>query len=173
MAKFALVDIETTGLNPNKHEIIEMGVIVFDSETHKVLQQLDMRIKPERPEDGDPKAYAVNGYNAEEWENCMSLKMAMELFSVWTQGATFLAYNVTFDWVFIQEAFNKTGVPNNMHYHRMCLMSMAHIKLIHTNIPGLRLKNVCQYLNIPPEPEVHRAIHGAQAAFEVYKELSK
>lgn len=168
--KIALVDIETTGLDPRKHEIIEMGVVIFESDTNKIIQCLDMRIKPERPEDGDPKAYALNGYNKEEWGNCMSLSTAMKLFSTNTVGATFLAYNVTFDWGFMSEAFQKTGIPNEMHYHRMCLMSMAWVKLPHEG-QGWKLKNVCERLGVEPEPEVHRAINGAMSAFKVYKKL--
>ncbi len=169
--KIAAVDIETTGLDPRKHEIIEIGVVLFESETGQILETLNLKVKPERPEDGEPKAYEVNGYTEEAWKDGMPLTEAMYLFREMTSGARMMAYNITFDWGFIQEAFRSTGASNGLHYHKLCLMSMAIIKLPHDKVKSWKLKDVAESLGIPPEPSVHRALNGAMSAYEVYKQL--
>ena len=54
-----IIDIETTGLNPKKHSILEIGALDFNNPTNQFYQKC-------RIFDGaeiDPKALMVNGYN--------------------------------------------------------------------------------------------------------------
>jgi DNA polymerase III epsilon subunit-like protein len=55
------------------------------------------------------------------------------------------------------------------HYHRLDLLTLAWDRLP----PGafLSLKKVCERLDIPPEPDLHRALAGALSAFKVLKKL--
>lgn len=167
----ALVDLETTGLNGNADEIIEIGCIVFDTKTMEILDTMDVKVLPEHIETASPRALEVNGYVEEAWVDAVTLHQAIMTLSEKTRGTTLMAYNVTFDWSFLKTAFETTGHPNEMDYHRLDLLSIAWARLPHHKVSSWSLKTVCIYLGIAPEPKVHRAIHGAEAAYEVYRKL--
>lgn len=173
MSRIAIVDIETSGLDPARHEILEIGMVLFDSRSFAILDTLDLRVKPEHPETGDAKAFAVNGYNAEEWDGCMDLRLALTLFKARTEDATFCAHNMIFDWSFLSAASEKTGVALNFDYHKLDLLSIAWAKIPHVKVQSWSLKTICAYLGVPPEPKLHRGLQGAMKEYECYKALMK
>src|SRR5690606_36368210 len=63
----AFVDVETTGLTPGFHEMIDVGVILTDLEG-KEIDRLFLRIMPKYRERTSPEAVAVNGFSVERWE---------------------------------------------------------------------------------------------------------
>ena len=170
--KIAFVDLETTGLDPFKHEIIEIGLVIYDVEKG-TLEELNFKIRPMNIAAAEPKALEVNGYTESGWKNALPLRAVLQEVSSRCSGAYFLAYNATFDWSFLEAAYEKTRLPIPCHYHRLCIMSMAWCKIPKVKVEGYSLKTVCVYLGIEPEPKVHRALNGAKKAFEVYMALSK
>lgn len=170
----AITDVETTGLDAQIHEIIEIGLLVADQKTLKVLDQLEAKVKPLHLGTADRSALELNGYNEPGWTNALELKTAMEIYANKTRNAIFLAHNTTFDWSFIFEAFRKTGVRNSMDYHRIDLLTIAWSKARENKLPGLKrfnLDELCQYFGIPKEPLPHRAINGVQNELAVLKQL--
>lgn len=167
----ALIDLETTGLDPETHEIIEIGLVVCDSKNFTILDEWDIKIKPEHPETGHPKAFEVNGYNEEEWKDAVDLRTGMDWLARKVKGATMMSYNISFDQGFLQAAFKKTGILDPMSYHRLDLLTLAWSKIPQTRISSWSLKNVCTHLGITPEAVVHRGAAGAGKAFEVYRAL--
>lgn len=171
--KIALIDLETTGLSYRKHEIVEIGCVIFDSETLKIEKEFTTKVLPEHLETADPKALEVNGYDPEGWQiNAEPLGAALTALSLHTAGTHFMAQNVCFDWAFLQEASIKTGVPFAFERLKIDLPSIAFGKIPHDKMQSWSLKALCAYLGIPPEDKVHRALSGARKAYEVYKTLS-
>jgi len=58
-----------------------------------------------------------------------------------------------------------------MDYHRLDLLSIAWTKSLKDK-EKWSLKTACEIFNIPPEPEVHRAINGAMTAYQLFKKLN-
>lgn len=170
--KIALTDLETTGLSNKKHEIIEIGCVVFDSETFEISDSFNIKVKPMRIKDAEPKALEINGYDPDEWKDAIGLKEALSDYAKRTSGTTFMAHNVSFDWGFLEEASFKTRVFYEFSDHRrLDLLSMAYAKIPKNKVQGYSLKTICAYLGIAPEPAVHRALNGAMKEWEVYKKL--
>lgn len=167
----ALTDIETTGDVPGVHEILEIGVIIFDQKTQKIIDTLDIKVKPKHLETALPIAMERNSFNEAEWANAVSLEEAMGIFSEKTKGCIFSAFNNTFDWGFIAEAFQTTGVLNQMDYHRLDVLTMAWQKGMKEKA-SWSLKNTCKWLELEPEPDPHSAFNGAKTVFEVFKKLN-
>ncbi len=44
----AFVDLETTGLDPSRHDIIEIGIVRVDARTLEVLDEYEVLVAPER-----------------------------------------------------------------------------------------------------------------------------
>ncbi|HBD24584.1 MAG: hypothetical protein A2566_03445 [Candidatus Zambryskibacteria bacterium RIFOXYD1_FULL_40_13] len=169
--KISIVDVETTGLDAEINEIIEIGLVVFDDQSFEILDTLDVRVKPLHPEICHPLAYARNGYTEESWRNSIPLENAMEMFKEKTNQTMFCAHNMTLDYDFISKALKKCSLENNFDRHKVDIFSLAWAKIPHDKIKSWSLKSICEYLEIPPEPEVHRGINGAMAEYEVYKKL--
>lgn len=172
----AFVDIETTGFEPGKHEMIEIGIVVVkqigdEGKKFEVLEEVELKIKPERIEDADPQALKVNGYDPSQWIFANTLKEAMTIFSAKTENAIFVAHNLTFDYSFIDHAFKKTEVENKMFYPKIDTISVAYAKL-HANpqVDKFRLQKLCEYFGIKNE-RAHTALADAKATFLVYEKL--
>lgn len=168
--KIALLDLETSGLDPTKHDILELGMVVFDSETFEILHTFDSKVALFSPERADPKALEVNGYTKEAWKDALSLREVLCRIAPLTRDATFCANNVCFDWAFFKEGCEKTASPITFSYRKVDIFSVAWAKMPHT-MASWSLKNICIALGIEPEPEVHTALAGATKAYEVYKKL--
>lgn len=167
----AITDVEFTGLDPDIHEIIEIGLVVVDQHTLEIIDTLDMKVKPEHPETGTEEAQKVTGYTDAEWADAPSLKEGLELFAQKTQGAIFCAQTINNDWAFLSAGFKKTGVQHTMDYHMVDIPSIAWEKLRNTGIPGVRLRLLSEFFKIPVEPAIHRAFNGAMSGYYVLKAL--
>jgi len=169
----AFIDVETTGLDRDKHEIIELGVVIAKMKdgVFTVVDELDVKIHPERIEDAEPQALRVNGYDEAEWLFAVSLDDAMKTFSEKTDGCIFVAHNLTFDYGFIESAFKKTGAENKMHYHKLDTIALA-FGILHTNddIGKLSLRALCEKYGIENK-KAHSAFADAYATYEVFKKL--
>lgn len=172
----AFVDIETTGFDPDKHEIIEIGLVLVkqlgdDGNKFEVLEEVELKIKPERIEDADPQALKVNGYEPSQWIFANTLEQAMKIFSEKTENAIFTAHNLTFDYSFIDRAFKKTAIENKMFYPKLDTISVAYAKL-HNNpqVEKFRLQKLCEYFGIKNE-RAHTALADAKATFLIYEKL--
>jgi DNA polymerase III alpha subunit (gram-positive type) len=166
----AITDIETTGDITSVHEILEIGLVLCHPKTLEILYTLNVKIKPEHIENNVPAALERNGYKEENWFDALSLKDAMEIYSEKTKDAVFYAYNVTFDWGFINEAFRKTGIKNTMDYHRFDIMSMAFYKL-DKEIESFSMNNVSKLFGLPEELMPHTALNGAMQAYYMLKKI--
>ena len=110
----AFIDTETTGTNADKHEIIELAVIIAKQVERpgkgpklEIIAEKEWKIKPLRIQDADDQALRVNGYNEVDWMFAVDLSAAMEEFAKLTQSCTFVSHNLTFDYGFISRAFEK------------------------------------------------------------------
>lgn len=169
--KIALIDLETSGLDPQLHEILEIGCLVIDSDTFEIIDQYETKVRPEHIDTAHPKALEVNGYNEADWVGAETLENAIGQLSFKIKDTTMMAFNISFDWSFLQAAFRKTNTIDPMSHHRLDLLTLAWSKIPRSKVSNYSLKTVCAYLHIPPEPKVHRAMNGTMAAHEVYKKL--
>ena len=170
--KIAMTDLETSGDVFGVHEILEIGLVVFDQNTFEISDTFDLKVKPLNIENAVPAALERNGYNENDWQEAVSLNEAMEIYAEKTKGAIFCAYNATFDWGFMNDAFRKTEVKNEMDYHRLDILSVAWISGLQKN-EKWSLTTACEMFDITPEPKIHRAVNGAMVAYELFKKLKK
>lgn len=169
----AFVDIETTGIDRDDFEIIELGVVIARLKDNEltVIDQVDLKIAPKHIETADPVALRVNGYNEADWIFAVSLEDAMKTFVEKTEGAVFVAHNATFDYGFIETNLKRCGMENKLHYHKLDTISIA-FGVLHTNddIGKLSLRALCEKYGIENK-KAHSAYADAYATYEVFKKL--
>jgi DNA polymerase III epsilon subunit-like protein len=136
-----------------------------------VIEEFEIKIKPERIEDADPVSLKVNHYNEAEWKSGINLEKAINIFCKKVKNCIMVGHNVAFDASFLEYTFNKNKITNPMHYHRLDTISIAWAKL--HNDPELRhfsLRELCVRFGIKNE-HAHTALSDARATFELYKKL--
>lgn len=169
---FAFIDIETTGLNVIKHEIIEIGC-VLTTPALEVLEEFELKIKPEHPEDADPTSLKINHYDSALWEKAYSLEEALKIFSQKAKDCIMVGQNVSFDSGFLEYAFAKTGATNSLHYHKLDTVSIAFAKLHQEpEVEHFSLRELCLRFGIKNEG-THTGLGDARATYELYKKLMK
>ena len=174
----AFIDLETTGLDPERHEIIEIGCIIARQVERpglgpavEKIEEIDLKVKPEHVETADPQSVRINGYTKEAWLFAVDLKPALEEIVEKTKDAIMVGQNVSFDWVFLEKAFAKTGVTHMMHYHKIDTIALAFAKLYDDDrAQKYSLRSLCDLLGVVNERE-HSALSDVRATYEVYKKL--
>lgn len=166
----AFIDIETTGLNLTKHEIIEIGCVIT-TPSLEVIEEFELKIKPEYVENADPVSLKISHYDPSQWKSAHSLRQAMEIFSKKVEDCIMVGQNVAFDSGFLEYAFIKTEVANSMHYHKLDTVSIAWAKLHRQpDIDHFSLRELCKHFGIENE-NAHTGLGDARATYELYKKL--
>jgi DNA polymerase III alpha subunit (gram-positive type) len=114
---------------------------------------------------------AINGYNEEEWSQAISYGEAAARISEFATDGILAAWNITFEYGFLDQMFRDTRVINRMDYHRIDLPSIAWMLI--PNLPNPRLDLVGAYFGLAPEQKPHTGIRGAEYELEVLRRLKR
>lgn len=166
----AFVDIETTGLDVIKHEIVEIGCVLATPEL-EVIEKFELKIKPEHIENADPTALKVNHYKEKDWQNALKEEEAIKIFSEKVKDCIMVGQNVSFDSGFLEHAFARNNLKNTMHYHKLDTISIAWAKS--HKMPDLdhfSLREMSKRFGIENE-NPHSALSDAYATYLLYKKL--
>ncbi len=175
----AFVDVETTGLIPGHHEMIDIGIVMTDLKGVE-LGELFLRIQPEHPERTDAGARAVNAFSAERWRelNALSQREAIDEMLQFhkrianDRDVLMVAFNSHFDTAFLDHLFRSQDRSwrELYHYFVLDIPSMAWSLGIH----GLTGSSISGMLGIEDEPhvaELHTGITGARLNARIYRGL--
>lgn len=134
MSPILLLDTETTGLNPNIHEIVEIEARVLDDDLN-VVDTFYRKIQPLRLDLAEKEAMNINGYKQEVWATESVTPMAAyKDLAAWLKThcdrfpmskgrparAIVLGQNPGFDIAMIQQnAMRLAAIPIEFHYHQI------------------------------------------------------
>lgn len=174
----AFLDTETTGLNPDIHEIIQIGAVVVSQTlsddgkvSFEVIEEFELKVKPEHIDLADPVALRINGYDEADWVFAYTLKEAMTILASKTKDMIMVAHNAHFDLNFFDRAWKKTEITNPMHVYALDTISIAYAKLYgRADVDKFSLRFLSQYLGIENK-NAHTALSDARTTFELYKKL--
>lgn len=177
--RLAFVDVETTGLVPGWHEMIDLGVVMTDLDG-RTLDSLFIRVQPSHPERTAEGARAVNAFGAERWRELGALAPTVAVDSlrafhrrVAGDGPVLLvAFNSQFDAAFLDHLFRGEGASwrELYHYFVLDIPSMAWA-LGYRHLTGAALAD---RLGVEDEPHVadeHTGITGARLNARLYRAL--
>lgn len=156
-------DIETTGLEASRCEILEIGAVKLHK--GKITETFETLIRPNVPI--PEEITELTGINDDMVADAPSIKQVMPDFYKFCYGTTIMAYNIDFDYKFISLHGKKLGFVFDMKQIDAMFLARAYI-------PGLKnfkLSSVCKKLGVSLE-NAHRAVHDAMATAEVVIKLS-
>ena len=97
--KYAVIDIETTGLNPHQHEIIEIAIITETESYHA-------KVIPQNIQYADSKALDINGYNEKDWYGAVPPQDVAIRSAKMLDGHIIIGHNPSFDMSFLRELWD-------------------------------------------------------------------
>ncbi len=175
----AHIDVETTGLLPGYHEMIDIGMVMTDLQGH-ALDSLFLRIQPEHPERLSPAAYACNAFDAEKWKKLGALSphaavdsiLAFHHKNAGDKHTLMVAYNCQFDAAFLDHLFRSANHSwrEMFHYYILDIPSM----LWGLGLTDLSADSLMARYNIEDEPHVaedHTGITGALVNVRIYRAM--
>jgi DNA polymerase-3 subunit alpha (Gram-positive type) len=174
----AFIDLETTGLDPTIHEIIEIGCILAKQTPRKgkgplveKIEEFDIKVKPEHIETATAEALRINKYSEAEWMFASSLEQAIKQLAPKISGAILVGQNTPFDLSFLEAAFKKVGIPLEINIFKLDIVSLAFAKFYDDeSMQKFGNYSLCERLGIKNE-QAHTALSDIRASFEVYKKL--
>jgi DNA polymerase III alpha subunit (gram-positive type) len=175
----AFVDVETTGLIPGYHEMIDIGIVMTDLSGNE-LGELFLRIQPQHPERTDAGARAVNAFDEERWRALGALTADAAISRIvdfhdgiaGDRNVLMVAFNSQFDAAFLDHLFRSRGRTRSELYHYFVLdvPSMAWA----LGIRSLTGSSIADNLEVEDEPHVahlHTGITGARLNARIYRNL--
>ena len=113
---FAVVDFETTGVNPRTDRVIQMAAVVVNGHG-EVIDSFDTVVRPESPSDYTHGAEHVHGISQEQVRNGMPLRQALQKLWDISEGNLFTAHNARFDLGFLHAESERVGISKTVDTH--------------------------------------------------------
>lgn len=161
---FIVFDLETTGLNHEDSKITEIGAvkIVKGKITEKFATFVD-------PEVEIPlEITRITGITDAMVMGAPKIETAIADFYKFCEGSTLVAYNIDFDYKFINYNGRKNGYNFNHNQKDALVLARQYIK----GLKNYKLKTVCEALNVNLS-NAHRAYYDAAATAKVFLKLAK
>lgn len=164
--EFVIFDLETTGLEPQFSEIIEIGAIRFIKSDYIQTGKVDtfqVFIKPTTPISSE--VTRINSITNEMVKDGDTLEEALMSFLNFTGNRKLIAYNAKFDIKFLRESAKKATVklPRPLNYE--CALELAREKL--SNVPNYKLSTIASLFNVDTTG-AHRAVSDCVMTLHVY-----
>lgn len=167
--RLVFIDIETTGLDHTRHEIVEIALI---TEWFGELDRWHARIRPRHSWTADPRALEINGYSEEAWADALQLGEAVkEIAARIPEGCMLVGYNPSFDWAFVRRVLKEAG-EHRRRVYLIDVMTLVHEHCIPAGQPRLSLDATREFLGMPLEGS-HRALKDAEDTRRLYHRLSR
>lgn len=105
---YVVIDVETSGLNPEEHEIIELGAILV--EAHEIKERFSVLVRPQT--DITPKIEEITGIsNVLLREEGEQISVAMRKFIDFLNNYPVVSHNIEFDYRFLRKACANCNLP--------------------------------------------------------------
>lgn len=158
---FVAIDLETTGLDFEKDEIIEVALVRF--ENGEPVEDVDYLVKPTSAE-LRPFIENLTGISRADLESAEPFSaLAGKIYS-FIGDNPIVAHNANFDSKFLIQTFQKVGVSFENH---TVWDSLTVSRIAYQHIPNHRLDTLVQELNIP-RSRAHRALPDADACGRLF-----
>jgi DNA polymerase III epsilon subunit family exonuclease len=159
-ARFAFLDLETTGLSPwFGDRICEIGIVL--TEGRRIKQQIQMLVNPERPL--SLGAASTNGLTDEQLASAHLFAEVADEVGEWLRGTIVVCHNAQFDIQFLDSEFHRLKreiqIPN--------LIDTLMLARQNYDLPSYSLYAIAEAFYVPVK-RAHRALDDAHTARGIF-----
>lgn len=164
-------DTETTGLNPSKDHILEIGAVKFNKTDYRANGEIDTFqafIKQENPI--PHSATKINGITDEMVKDGDTEIEAINKFLDFVGDYPLYAYNQEFDMGFLFAASKRNGIDRGLS--ELTCTDLLDFSRKNLDLPNYRLGTVCEYLEISSSGQ-HRAVNDSLMSLQLFIKLTQ
>lgn len=194
MADYLLVDVETGGLDPYRHALLEIGAVALDSGLKVRTNKKGIPVTFETkvcPCGGvvEEAAVEVNGHRwalnprSTEYRTAPNSATARVAFNRWLEQhygvapsyVVLVGWNVGFDKGFLERLYRHGTANCPFHYHVLDLLGVArYLDALQGKIrKSYALQAIAGELGVKPRGQAHTALADALLALDVVNTLQK
>ena len=175
--RYCFIDFETTGLSPFEDYPIQLGAVLVDFPSFKIIKEGKFNLQIPKDFVMSQRVIDIHGVTDAEAHSFPDPELQMKaFFKSFGTNYSFAAWNVKFDLPFMQALCMRTGLTKELrrvNYLSFCPMVFAQ-GLIDANLLPLTrvsLNNVAEYFNLSRKNNTHDALEDAWLAMETYKAM--
>lgn len=166
------VDVETSGIDPNKSSLLSIGAVNINNLSD--FFYAECRAFPDA--EIHEGALKVNGFTIDQInaQPLTEAEIIKDFFQWLKAGPMMIAHNSSFDSSFIAAAALRAQLPNPFGFRTIDIHSIVHTHITQRNEtpPGRLSLNEClNYFDLPKEPDPHNALTGARCNYDIYQKV--
>lgn len=159
---YAVIDVETTGLKPDKEKITEIAIILTDG--HTIEKDWHTLINPGKTIPA--QITKLTGITSSMVIDAPKFYEVARDIVLMTEGRVFVAHNVSFDYNFIRAEFKRLGY--DFRRKKECTVQLS--RRIFPGQPSYSLGKLCRSFGIENTAQ-HRAAGDAMATVQLLQKL--
>lgn len=163
---YVVLDLETTGLRPEKDEILEIGALRIVN--HQIQERMCALVQTR--EEIPKQVQVLTGITMEQQSSeGISLSLALDMLMNFMADSPVVCHNAKFERQFLREAClrEEKEVPKKSFTDTLAL-ARRYVE----DVPDYKLSTLAAYFNYPQQ-RFHRAIADCEATFFLYEKLNE
>ena len=161
---YVVIDVETSGLHPNEHEIIELGAILV--ETHSIKERFSLLVRPQIAITSQIEDI-TSITNSMLQEEGIEISVAMQKFIAFLRDLPLVSHNVDFDFSFLNRACANLNMQliSNRSIDTLTL-SRRKVK----QVDNYKLSTLAKHFEIVTS-QAHRSLTDCETTYQLYEKL--
>ncbi len=160
---YVSIDLETTGLNPKRDRIIEIGAIRV--ENGEITEEFSTFVNPERKL--EERITELTGIRDEDLAKAPELDEVFPKLLEFMGELPLLGHSILFDYSFLKKA----AVDRKLTFERSAVDTLKIARKYLPELPHRNLEYLCRYYEIPHH--AHRALEDAKATDRLFRKLAE
>ena len=158
---FICIDLETTGLNPKRDRIIEIGAVKLRN--GQIVETFQQLIDPKQKL--EERVELLTGITSKELEGQPTIQEVLPELQEFLGEDVLLGHRVLFDYSFLKRMFTNEKIS----FERKGIDTLKLARQFVTDCESKKLDSLCQHYHI--DLQAHRALNDARATVELYQKL--
>ena len=160
---YVSIDLETTGLNPKRDRIIEIGAIRV--ERGEIREEFSTFVNPGRKL--EERITELTGIRDEDLAEAPELDEVFPKLLKFMGDFPLLGHSILFDYSFLKKA----AVDRKLTFERSAVDTLQIARKYLPDLPHRNLEYLCRYYEIPHH--AHRALEDAKATDRLFRKLAE
>ena len=160
---YVSIDLETTGLNPKRDRIIEIGAIRV--ERGEIREEFSTFVNPGRKL--EERITELTGIRDEDLAEAPELDEVFPKLLEFMGDFPLLGHSILFDYSFLKKA----AVDRKLTFERSAVDTLQIARKYLPDLPHRNLEYLCRYYEIPHH--AHRALEDAKATDRLFRKLAE